>query len=142
MLDRASRLVDIVDIVEGGSHDIRLAFHLGPDIQAELEESCAVLAWPAAATPGTARLELPSGLRWSLHRGETEPILGWYAPGLGRRVPAVTLLGSGRWAPGMPLTTRLEFADGRKPGKGSVSRQAVSLCASNAGLISASGGKP
>jgi hypothetical protein len=56
-------------------------------------------------------MELPVALRWSLHRGETSPILGWYSPGLGRRVPAFTLLGSGRCVPGTPLATRLEFLD-------------------------------
>ena len=123
LLDRASRSIDIIDEIDGGSHDIRLAFHLGPDVQAELEGSCAVLRWPAASTPGAARLELPPGLRWSLHRGETDPILGWYSPGLGRRVPAVTLLGRGRCVPGMPLITRLEFLEVGKSGKAAVSRQ-------------------
>jgi hypothetical protein len=141
MLDRASRIVDIVDEVDGGSHDVRLAFHLGPDIQAVLQESCAVLDWPGADAPAAARLELPTGLQWSLHRGETDPILGWYAPGLGRRVPACTLLGRGRWEPGTPLITRLEFTDVSKSLKGSVSQRAVPLRASNATLISAPGGK-
>ena len=131
-LDRASRSIDIVDEIDGGSHDIRLAFHLGPDVQAELDEPCAVLYWPTAATPGAARLELPPGLRWSLHRGETDPILGWYSRGLGRRVPAVTLLGCGRCVPGMPLITRLEFLDVGKSGKSAVSRQAVSWTTSAA----------
>ena len=111
LLDRASRCLDIVDEIEGGSYDARLAFHFGPDVQVELENSCAVLRWPAASTPGAARLELPLGLRWSLHRGETDPILGWYAPALGRRTPAFTLLGSGRCVPGVPLITRLEFLE-------------------------------
>ena len=48
LLDRASRSIDIIDEIDGGSHDIRLAFHLGPEVQAELDESCAVLGWPAA----------------------------------------------------------------------------------------------
>ena len=78
-LDRASRTIDIVDEIDGGSHDVRLAFHLGPDVQAELDGACAILRWPSAATPGAARLELPHQLRWSLHRGETDPILGWYS---------------------------------------------------------------
>ena len=30
LLDRASRSVDIIDEIEGGSHNVRLAFHLGP----------------------------------------------------------------------------------------------------------------
>jgi len=126
LLDRASRSIDIVDQIDGGRHNIRLAFHLGPDVHAEWEESCAALYWPAAATPGAARLELPSGLRWSLHRGETDPILGWYSHSLGRRVPAVTLLGCGRCVPGIPFITRLEFLEVGQSGKPTVSLQALS----------------
>jgi len=84
-----------------------------------------------------ARLELPPLLRWTLHRGETDPILGWYSPGFGQRVPAWTLLGRGRSVPGVPLSTRLEFTDGSKSLTLTASRQAVSLYASNAQLIKA-----
>lgn len=116
LLDRASRSIDITDEIEGGSHDIRLAFHLGPEVQVQLNECCAMLSWPAPSATVAARLELASGLRWTLHQGETDPILGWYAPGLGRRVPAFSLLGSGRSAPGAPFATRLKFLDvGRSP---------------------------
>jgi hypothetical protein len=132
LLDRASRSIDIIDQIDGGSHDIRLTFHLGPDVQAELEELCAVLNWPTASTPGAARLELPPGLRWSLHQGETDPVLGRYFPGSGRRVPAVTLVGCGRCVPGMLLTARLEFLDVGKSGKSAVSRQAISWTSSAA----------
>jgi len=125
LLDRASRSIDIIDEISGGSYDVRLAFHLGPEVQAELEESCAVLRWPGAPGAGAARLELPPGLRWSVHRGETDPILGWYSPGLGQRVPAITLLGRGRCVPGMPLITRLEFQDAGQWVKSAVSQQAV-----------------
>jgi hypothetical protein len=110
LLDRASSSIDIIDEI-GGSHDIRLAFHLGPEVQAELDGSCAVLRWPGTPAAGAARLELPYALRWSLHRGETDPILGWYSPGLGRRVPVFILLGCGRCAAGAPLATRLEFTE-------------------------------
>jgi Heparinase II/III-like protein len=126
LLDRASRSIDIIDQIDGGSHVIRLAFHLGPFVQAELGETGAVLDWPAAPIPGAARLELPLGLRWSLHRGETDPILGWYSHGLGRRVPAVTLLGCGRCVPGMPLITRLEFLEVGDSENSGGSRQAIS----------------
>ena len=111
LLDRASSSIDIVDQIEGGQHDLRLAFHLGPELQAKLDGSCAALRWPTASAPGVARLELPAGLAWTLHRGETDPILGWYSGGLGQRIPAVSLIGCGRSAPGVPLTTRLEFFD-------------------------------
>jgi heparinase II/III-like protein len=109
-LHRASRTIDVVDDV-GGGHDIRLAFHLGPDVRAELDGGSAILRWPGGPARGEARLDLPGRLRWSLHRGETDPILGWYSSGLGNRVPAVTLLGCGRSAPDEPLRTRLAFGD-------------------------------
>ncbi len=132
LLDRASRSIDIIDEIEGGSHDIRLAFHLGPEVQVELDGALAILGWPAAATPGTARLELPSGLRWTLHRGQSDPILGWYSPGLGRRVPAFSLLGYGRCVAGAPLATRLEFLDIGTLSKAAVSRRNVSWSTSDA----------
>ena len=120
LLDRASRSVDINDDIEG-SHNIRLAFHFGPEMHVELDGSSAALSWPQAGTSGAARLELPGVLRWSLHRGETDPILGWYSPGLGRRVPAFTLLGRGCGALGAPLATRLEFLETGTPSRPALS---------------------
>jgi hypothetical protein len=138
LLDRASRSIDIIDQIDGGSHDIRLAFHLGPEVQAELDGSIAVLRWSADSTASAARLELPSALEWSLHRAETHPILGWYSPGLGRRLPAFTLLGRGRCPPEALLATRLEFVEAVISPKVAVRRQAVSLSASDAGLTKTS----
>jgi Heparinase II/III-like protein/Heparinase II/III N-terminus len=112
-LDRASRSVDIVDEISGGDHDVRLAFHFGPEVEVEIEGGFAILCWPSAPIPGTAMLELAQPLRWSMHRGETDPILGWYSCGLGRRTPAVTLIGQGRSDPARPFVTRLEFIDVR-----------------------------
>jgi Heparinase II/III-like protein/Heparinase II/III N-terminus len=128
-LDRISRSVDIVDEISGGSHEVRLAFHLGPDVEAEIDGEGAILRWPGASPPGAARLELPP-LRWSVHRGETDPILGWYSPSLGRRIPAVTLLGCGRSAPDAPLITRLEFLDLPATTERPSSSVAVSWCTS------------
>jgi hypothetical protein len=110
LLDRASRSLDIIDEIEG-RHQVRLAFHFGPEVHVELDGSSAALKWPQTGTPGAAQLELPGVLQWSLHRGETDPILGWYSPSLGRRVPAYTLLGRGYCALGAPLATRLEFLE-------------------------------
>src|SRR5215472_2987528 len=110
-LDRASRSLDIVEEIDGGNHDVRLAFHFGPEVYVELEGACAQLRWPHAVTPGAACLQLPRQLNWTLHRGETNPIIGWYSPGLGRRVPAFALIGNGRSNPDTPLCTRLEFYD-------------------------------
>ena len=110
-LDRASRTIDLVDEIDDDSHDICLAFHLGPGVEAQLDGACAVLNWAKTSSPGTARMELPQHLTWSLHHGQSEPILGWYSPGLGRRIPAYTLIGRGRAEPGRPFTTRLNFYD-------------------------------
>lgn len=110
-LDRATRCVDIIDEISNGNHDVRLAFHLGPRVDAKLDGTCAILQWPFGSESRTARLELPGALRWSLHRGETSPILGWYSRGLGRRIPTITLLGQGRSVPDEPLITRLQFLD-------------------------------
>jgi hypothetical protein len=133
-LDRVSRAIDIIDVVEGGSHDARLAFHLGPDVHAELRDSSAVLSWPAPTAPGAAWLELPPELRWTLHHGETDPILGWYSPGLGRRVPARTLLGCGRAEAGRPLSTRLVFLELANLPRAPVSGRDVSLSTTDAAL--------
>jgi len=138
LLDRASSSIDIVDQIEGGQHDLRLAFHLGPELAAKLDGSCAALRWPTASTPGGARLELPAGLDWTLHRGETDPILGWYSGGLGQRIPAFTLIGCGRSVPGVPLTTRLEFFDPAKAKRPAVLRSAVSRHFSDVLLAEAS----
>jgi hypothetical protein len=107
LLDRASRIVDIVDEIDGGGHDICPVFHFGPEIQVELIGLCAFLSWARSATPGTARLELPLGLSWSLRQAESGTILG----SLGKLVPAFTLRGRGQCVAGAPLVTRLEFSD-------------------------------
>jgi hypothetical protein len=107
LLDRASRLVDIIDQIEGDSGDFRQVFHFGPEIKIELDENCAFLSWLDSATPGAAWLELPLGLSWRLHRAET----GTASGGPGNRLPVSTLQGRGRCVSGVPLATRLEFSD-------------------------------
>ena len=131
-LDRGNRCIEIVDEITGGRHDVRLAFHCGPDVEVGLDEALAVLRWPCGPAGGTARLELPPQLRWSLHKGETAPILGWYAHGLGRRVPAFTLLGRGRPAAHDRLRTTLAFSSDAEVPITSPSARALSWDASAA----------
>ena len=133
-LDRAGRAIEITDVIDGGGHDVRMAFHLGPDVTAELVAGGAVLSWAGPTASGAARLELPSELEWQSHRGETDPILGWYSAGLGERVPAVTLLGQGRCRPSIPLVTRLSFTGCEYLADSGNSPQAVPLEASGAGF--------
>jgi hypothetical protein len=136
-LDRRSRSVAVTDEVSGGGHDVRLAYHFGPDIRAELDGTSAALAWTAQGAARTATLQLPPELQWSLHRGETEPILGWYSAGLGHRVPSFTLLGEGRCLAEMRLITRLKFRESGNSMALPASRRTVSLEASIAALATA-----
>lgn len=111
-LTPSDRHLAVVDIVtgDGREHPLRLAFHLGPSVNARLDGRLAHLAW--ADRDGrlhSATLTLPDDLSWSAHRGETDPILGWYSPRFGERVPAVTLVGSGILRDQLELCTALEF---------------------------------
>ena len=133
-LDRASRTLDITDEIDGGGHDVRLAYHLGPDVHAELDGTDAVLRWPGADPVGEARLALPGALTWSPHRGETDPILGWYSGSFGRRVPATTLIGRGHTVAGLPLSTRLEFIEADPTVNRSFTSSAVSWSVSDSHL--------
>lgn len=97
-LDRRGGRIDILDRVDTvGHHAVRMAFHLGPRVSAELSDGIARLQWPMRSRIGyeLATLALPGGLRWTMHRGEFSPILGWYSERFGVKEPATTLLGDG-----------------------------------------------
>ena len=57
----------------------------------------------------TAAITLPSSLGWSLIRGARDPVLGWYSPAFGQKVPATDVIGVGFATPGSPLRTYLAF---------------------------------
>ncbi|MGW9028035.1 alginate lyase family protein [Streptomyces sp. NPDC055722] len=94
-LTAASRELRVVDEVRGPRRAVRLAFHLGPAITAELTGSRAVLTWTRDGEERSAVLDLPGQLRWQGHRGESDPPLGWYSAGFGRKEPATVLVGTG-----------------------------------------------
>lgn len=85
----------IVDEVRGQNRSLRLAFHLGPAITADLVGNRAVLTWTRDGEERSAVLDLPGQLNWRAHRGESDPPLGWYSAGFGRKEPATTLVGTG-----------------------------------------------
>ena len=94
----ASRLrrLEIVDCLETtGGHDFRLAFHLGPDMHARMVGHSIELSWSHDTLSRSATLFLPSGPSWSLSRGATDPILGWYSPRFGESQPAWAVIGEG-----------------------------------------------
>ncbi|OWA13353.1 heparinase [Streptomyces sp. CS113] len=117
-LTAASRELRVVDEVRGPRRAVRLAFHLGPAVAADLVGSRARLTWARDGEERSAVLDLPGELSWRAHRGETDPPLGWYSPGFGRKEPATTLVGTGftDGAPGFTdgargFTTVLAFRD-------------------------------
>ncbi|WP_369374455.1 alginate lyase family protein [Streptomyces sp. cg36] len=109
-LTAVTRQLRVVDEVRGdGRREVRLAFHLGPAIAVELVENRAELTWTRDGEDRSAVLELPGQLRWRAHRGESEPPLGWYSPGFGRKEPATTLVGTGFADGAREFTTVLGF---------------------------------
>lgn len=111
-LNRARHQLRIVDQVAGArGRRVRLAFHLGPRVTANLVDDAASLCWTADGRVRLATLQLPETLSWTAHRAETSPPAGWYSPGFGRKEPATTLIGSGRVdSVARPLITLLRFA--------------------------------
>ncbi|MFD6436263.1 alginate lyase family protein [Streptomyces venezuelae] len=94
-LAAAEQEVRITDEVQGARRTVRLAFHLGPEISAELEGNRAALTWTRDGEDRSAVLELPGDLNWRAHRGESDSPLGWYSAGFGRKEPSTTLVGTG-----------------------------------------------
>ncbi|MFF7559305.1 alginate lyase family protein [Streptomyces pseudovenezuelae] len=99
----------LVDEVSGPRRTVRLAFHLGPAITADLAGHRARLTWTRDGEDRSAVLDLPEGLSWQAHRGESEPPLGWYSSGFGRKEPATTLIGTGSTDGTAGFTTVLRF---------------------------------
>ncbi|WP_426567477.1 alginate lyase family protein [Streptomyces canus] len=108
-LTAASRELRVVDEVRGPRQEVRLAFHLGPAITADLVGNRAVLTWTRDGEDRSAALDLPGQLSWRAHRGDVDPPLGWYSAGFGRKEPTTTLIGTGFADDAQGFTTVLRF---------------------------------
>lgn len=108
-LTAASQELRVVDEVRGPRGAVHLAFHLGPAIAADLADNRAVLTWTRDGEDRSAVLDLPGQLSWRAHRGETDPPLGWYSAGFGRKEPTTTLVGTGFADGAEGFTTVLRF---------------------------------
>jgi hypothetical protein len=110
-LHRAVPSVVVEDVVEStGSHECRLAFHLGPEVECFLDGNLALLGWPADAGQWRAIMRLPERLAWAAVRGQTQPPLGWYSPCFGAKLPTVTLVGTGVVAGGERMITEIRIS--------------------------------
>ena len=111
ILDGTGPRITVTDTLTGSrGHQLRMSWHLGPEVTAELVGAVADLRWAGRdGQPRQAHLALPVALQWSAHRGETQPPLGWYSPRFGARVPATTLVGVGEWSGTIDLRTDLRL---------------------------------
>lgn len=110
-LSSAERRLTILDQVETqGCHPVRLAFHLGPDVDARLHGRFVELRWSVGDTGSErATLHLPEGPTWSVVRGSSNPVLGWYSKGFGQKQPTTTIVGELSCHGGLELRTVLNF---------------------------------
>ncbi|MFJ8083066.1 alginate lyase family protein [Streptomyces sp. NPDC096205] len=109
-LATGSQELRVVDEVRGPRRAaVQLVFHLGPAIAVDLVDSRAELTWTRDGEDRSAVLDLPGQLSWRAHRGESDPPLGWYSPGFGRKEPATTLIGTGFADGAAAFSTVLKF---------------------------------
>jgi hypothetical protein len=116
-LNEAERRLEISDEVgTTGPLVAKMAFHLGPQVSCRLDGNCALLSWSTGSGgKSTALLELPGELSWSVHRAETEPVLGWYSSSFGRIEPTTVVMGERACTKGkMELHTSIQFQE--RPG--------------------------
>ena len=88
-------ITDRFERAAGRQTRVNLHFHFDPSIDVSLH-GAACTAW-----------------QWRTVRGSTTPLLGWYSPGLGRKVPCWTLQGSA--VIDSEAVARTTFAFGTKP---------------------------
>jgi hypothetical protein len=109
-LERAARSIRILDWLDTSpGAPVRLAFHFHPAVEAILENDTVELSWGPPDARRLAVMTLPSPLAWRMHRGELDPILGWYSPAFGRREPSSSVIGTGELVPHQVLYSRIVF---------------------------------
>ena len=95
-LDSPGRVLTIVDSFDTVDEvSLVLSWHLGPGVVADLDGADVALTWQVGPDRRHGTLSLPKGLSWTAHTAETDPVLGWYSPRFGDRVPATSLVGRG-----------------------------------------------
>jgi hypothetical protein len=110
MLDSPSRCLTVVDTLDASVPvALSMTWQLGPDVQVDLNGAHAALSWRVGAERRHGLMILPKELAWTCHRGEIDPIAGWYSPRFGARVPATSLIGRGMASSSTRLFTALEL---------------------------------
>jgi hypothetical protein len=102
------RFVDHIDTA--GRPEIRMTFHLGPEVDAAIASGTVTLQWiDDRGLVQRAILSLDPSLEWSAVKGGVEPMIGWYSPGFGTKVPSWSLVGAGICNGPTALRTELRF---------------------------------
>ena len=90
------RQIEITDCLETtGRHKFRLALHLGPDLDAHQIGDKVELTWSNGGSAHRATIRVAQELSWSLLKGQTDPVVGWYSSRFGEKQPTWTLIGEG-----------------------------------------------
>ena len=106
------RRLEIIDVVETeGQYSVRIAFHFGPAVTAQMPTGLVgELKWlNDDGEEAEAKLDLAAGLTWSLWRGSTDPVLGWYSAGFGEKQPSTSVVGEGLLRGRAEFRTELQF---------------------------------
>jgi Heparinase II/III-like protein/Heparinase II/III N-terminus len=106
----AKGIVEIKDILENKKPNrpfhASIYFHFTPDMKLDLGKSSVL-----ATKPGTHRklkIYLDMEYQWTVVKGQTGPILGWYSPNIGEKAPAPVLIGNRQGLLPKCLTTKIE----------------------------------
>jgi hypothetical protein len=109
-LDSPRRSLTVVDTFDTTAEvPLQLSWHLGPEVQIDLDGARAALTWQVGSDRRRGTLVLPDCLAWTSHRADVDPVSGWYSPRFGHRVGATSLLGSGTGSSSTRLVTVLEL---------------------------------
>ncbi len=98
----------VTDKVLGdGEHALDVHFHFAPDVMIVARAEGG--GWMVSKPGGQSMLVIATdeAWQWETFHGSEAPVLGWYSPALGMKVPAYTL--RGRWRGSIPthLTTTI-----------------------------------
>jgi hypothetical protein len=97
-LARRERRLVIRDWIESDrAQDGRLALHLGPAVTCRHQGTTAWLTWNVDGREFSGRLDLPTELTWTAHRGDD--VAGWYSPKFAQKIPTTALIGAGKLIP-------------------------------------------
>jgi hypothetical protein len=108
--DPKQEVLVVSDWVEGtGRHEYAVHFHLAPRLHLTPGQDPHSWVVSHPQSPRRLMLELDPSWHWEALRGSLEPVLGWYSPALGHKVPSSTLRGRKQGDAPERLVTRLHL---------------------------------